>query len=113
MAIPWAPLPVGMKPRTFIVTGSTTETPPSPWFATKKTLPFGESLTSTGRPPTWIVPTTFIVFRATFTTVPSNSHPINRYEPSAEKSRWSGPLHGIVSGLISFHVCGSMKSSRS
>ena len=37
----------------------------------------------------------------------------HRYEPFAEKSRWSGPLHGIVSGLISFQVCGSMKSSRS
>src|SRR5207247_10957265 len=86
---------------------------PSPRLATKQTLQFGESLTSTGRPPTWIVPTTVIVLRATFTTVPSNSHPINRYEPSAEKSRWSGPLHGIVSGLINFHVCGSMKSSRS
>ena len=87
IAMPCAPLPVGMNVRTFIVSGSTTETPPRPWLATKKTLPSGESFTSTGSPPTFIVPTTFMVFTSTFTTVPSNSHPIIRYDPSAEKSR--------------------------
>ncbi|MHB8669799.1 MAG: hypothetical protein ACYDAD_04440 [Acidimicrobiales bacterium] len=45
---PRAPAPVGMKPVSVIVTGSTTDTPLRDWLATKNVDPSGESFTSIG-----------------------------------------------------------------
>ena len=48
----------------------------------------------------------------TFTISLENSQLASRYEPSAEKSRWSTPLHGTGIDFTSANVCGSRKSSR-
>src|ERR1700687_4599432 len=92
---PCAPRPVGMNWTSFIATGSITETPILPWFVTKKYRRSGESLTSMGRPPTHPEPASLMLTTSTLATTPDHSVEIIRYEPSALKSRWSAPGHGM------------------
>src|SRR5205807_7543166 len=96
----------------FMRTGSTTDTPDKPWFATKKTEPSGDRRTSIGFPPTYKCETIFIFTVSTFTTIPEYSVDASRYRPSAVKSRWSTPGQGIDTLLISLNVVGSRKSRR-
>src|SRR3989442_1456408 len=62
-----------MKAICFISTGSMTETPPRPWFATKNTVPSGEIFTSMGRPPTFMNLVTFMLPVSTLARVPEYS----------------------------------------
>ena len=86
---------------------STTVTPSLVSLALNMRLPSGESLTSTGFPPTLSSPVIAMVSRSMRTRNPENSQLATIVFPSAVNSAWFTPLWGIGTFLMSVQVFGS------
>ena len=89
-----------------------TDTPLRFWLATKNTLPSGERRTSTGDPPTGMVPVNSSLVTSRRSSWPENSQDSSICFPSAVKSPWSTPSQGAGMLFSTAQVWGSRTSSR-
>ena len=90
---------------------STTVTPSFVSLALNMTAPSGDSLTSTGFPPTLSSPVISMLSRSIRTRNPENSVLATMVFPSGVNSAWFTPAWGMCSILMSVQLFGSWKST--